>query len=96
MPGNDFEIVFAIGSLPLFTKKCIAVCVYMPPSMTTSSSLACLSFLVDSILELKTRYKDPFISVSGDFNSHDICAALSDYPYLVLLRTGPTRKEKKT
>ena len=94
LPGNEYEIVFSIGSMPRFNRKLIAVCVYMPPSMSVSVASACLSYLVDSILELKQRYKDPFIVISGDFNSHDICGALSDYPDLFLLKTGPTWKDK--
>ena len=53
-----------------------------------------MEFLVDAILELKNRYKDPFICVAGDFNSHDIQSYLDDYPDLSLLVTGPTRNEK--
>ena len=33
LPGNDFEILFAIGTMPRFTRKMIAICVYMPPGI---------------------------------------------------------------
>ena len=80
--------------MPKFTRKFIPICVYMPPSMSVSEVNRCLSYLVDSILELKARYRDPFISISGDFNSHDVHGYLSDYPDLTVVRTGPTRKDK--
>ena len=52
------------------------------------------SYLVDCILELKGRYRDPFIAISGDFNGYDVASFLSDYPDLVLLETSPTRGDR--
>ena len=94
LPGHDFEIVFSVGKMPKFTRKFIAICIYMPPSMTVQSANSCLSYLVDSIIELKERYRDPFIAISGDFNSYDVAGHLADYPDLVLVKTGPTRKNR--
>ena len=42
LPGNEFEILFAVGTMPRFTRKFIAVCIYMPPSMSAASASACL------------------------------------------------------
>ena len=94
LPGNDYEMLFAEGTLPLFTRKFIAICLYRPPSMPAALAAACMTFLVDALLEIKSRYKDPFICIPGDFNTHQIESYLEDYPDLSLLVTGPTRKEK--
>ena len=59
--------------------------------MPASSVDLALDFLVDAILELKTRYKDPFFSLAGDFNDYGVADRLKDYPDLELLLTGPTR-----
>ena len=76
--GNVYEIIFAVGTMPRFSRKFISVCVYMPPSMSASTVAGCFEFLVDGILEMKRQYKDPFIAVSGDFNNFDIAGALDD------------------
>ena len=54
LPGNDYEILVAEGTLPLFTRKFIAICLYMPPNMSATSAAACLTFLVDVLLEVKS------------------------------------------
>ena len=94
LPGNEYEILFSVSTMPLFSRKFIAICVYMPPSMSSSSAAACMSFLVDAIMEIKDRYKNPFICVAGDFNSHNIQSYLDDYPDLSLVCTGPTRGDR--
>ena len=80
--------------MPRFSRKFVAVCVYMPPGMSSASAQSCLGFLVDGLLEIKRRYQDPFIALSGDFNQYKIIEALKDYPDLVLLQTPPTRGGK--
>ena len=32
MQGNEYEMIFAVGTMPNFTKKFIAICVYLPPA----------------------------------------------------------------
>ena len=91
---SDYEMLIAEGTMPLFTRKFIAICLYMPPNMTAASAAACLTFLVDVLLEIKSRYKDPFICVAGDFNGHKVESYLEDYPDLSLLMTGPTRNDR--
>ena len=59
LPGNDFEILFSVGTLPRFTRVLIAICVYLPPGMSGSSVRSALEYLVDAILEFKNRYNDP-------------------------------------
>ena len=94
LPGNNYEILITEGTMPNFTRKLIAICVYMPPSLSSSSAQGCLGFLVDAVLEIKRKYKDPFISIGGDFNQFDISAALSDYPDMTLVLTKPTRGDR--
>ena len=89
--GNNYEVIFAVGTMPKFSRKFIAVCVYLPPSLSASTVGGCFDFIVDGIIEMKTRFKDPFIAVSGDFNGFDIAGALDDFSDLVQVKTGPTR-----
>ena len=60
LPANEYEILFLVGTMPLFTHKFVAICVYMPPSMSSSLAAACMSFLVDAIMEIKDKYKNYF------------------------------------
>ena len=64
---------------------------YLPPNIPASSVKLALDFLADAILELKTHYKDPCISIAGDFNDYNVADELADYPDLQLLHTGPSR-----
>ena len=91
LPGNNYEMLFAVGNLPKFTRKFVLICVYMPPGLCAAAVQSNLEYLVDSIIELKSRYKDPFIVIAGDFNSYPIARYLSDYPDIQLVTTGPTR-----
>ena len=91
LPDNNYELLFAVGTMPHFTRKFLAICMYMPPGLPVASVSASLTYLVDAILELKSRFKDPFICISGDFNGYDVQSYLDDYPDLVLVETGPTR-----
>ena len=63
LPGNTHEILIAEGSMPNFTRKLVAICVYMPPGLSSSSAQVCLGFLVDAVLEIKRKYRDPFITI---------------------------------
>ena len=94
LPDNNYELLFAVGMMPHFTKKFIAICMYMPPGLPVASVSASLTYLVDAILELKSRFKDPFICISGDFNGYKVQSYLDDYPDLVLVETGPTRGDR--
>ena len=40
MPGNDFEFIFSVGTMPNFTRKFIAICGYMPPAMNANAVLS--------------------------------------------------------
>ena len=91
LPGNNFELLFTEGTLPRFSRKFIAICCYMPPSLSSSSAKECLEFIVDAILEIKSRYKDPYIAIAGDFNEFKIDESLLDYPDIQCLKTAPTR-----
>ena len=93
LPGYDYEVLFAVGKMPLFSRKFVAISVYMPPSMPAAGAASCMTYLVDAILELKTRYRDPFICIAGDFNSHNIQSYLDDYPDLSLVQTGADKRK---
>ena len=94
MPDNNYEMIFSVGTLPKFSRKMIAICVYMPPGMPAQNVQDGFTYFVDCILELKGRNRDFFIAISGDFNGYDVASYMDDYPDLVLLETSPTRGDR--
>ena len=44
-----------------------------------------------SVTEIKRRFNDPYIIVSGDFNQWKIDETLEDFPDLIEVEVGPTR-----
>ena len=91
MPENNYEILFTSGSMPNFSRKFVAICVYMHPSLNPAQVRETRAYLTDSILQMKEKYQDPFIAISGDFNNFNVTDYLDDFPDLVLLETSPSR-----
>ena len=48
----------------------------------------------DVLIEVKRRYRDPFIVVAGDFNQWDIAGTVAEFPDLSEANVGPTRKDR--
>ena len=50
-----------------------------------------LQYIVDAVIEMKRRIKEPHIIVSGDFNQWDIGTAMEEFRDLRETEAGPTR-----
>ena len=61
---------------------------------TVPRSRAALSYIEDVVIEVKCRYKDPFIVVAGNFNHWPIDRALADITDIREANFGPTRKDR--
>ena len=66
-PAN-FEVIAAVGTLPGYLRKLLVIARYFPPGYTVPRGSAALAYIKDVILELKRKYRDPFLVVGGDFN----------------------------
>ena len=53
-----------------------------------------MCYIENVILELKKRYRDPYIVVTGDFNQWRVQDALLEYPDIREEDVGNTRKDK--
>ena len=56
---------------------------------------ACLDHITDAVLEMRQRYVNPYVVVTGDFNQWRIDQALEDYIDIVESDVGPTRGDRK-
>ena len=65
---DNFELVVAAGSLQGHSRKMLIIACYMPPNYTVDRSNRCIEYIYQIIVELKRRYKDPYIVLAGDFN----------------------------
>ena len=74
---------FADLDRPLFV-----VAAYIPPGYAVPRGRACLQHINDLVLDIKTKHRDPYILVAGDFNQWDIALDLEEVP------TPPTRADR--
>lgn len=60
------------------SRKLAVVACYLPPNYKKSRGDEALSFITDTVIEIKRRYSNPYIVVAGDFNQWKLEEALSD------------------
>ena len=91
----DFEVLVATGKFQGLSKPVFVVACYVPPGYTSARGTACLEHIRDSVVELKRRYTDPYVVVSGDFNQWPIQDYLVDFNDLkdCLLYTSPSPRD---
>ena len=91
---EGYEVLPTIGTLCGTTRKMIVVAVYIPPNYSVPKGNACLDYVENLILDLKRKYRDPYIVVGGDFNQWQIQTALQEYPDMSEIHVGPTRRDR--
>ena len=91
-PNPDgFEVLVAAGSIQGHTRKILVIACYMPPNYLADRANKCLDYLYEIIIELKRRYKDPYLVISGDFNQWDVARAVEEFRDITEIDLGPTR-----
>ena len=78
-PG-EFEVLVTLSSLPRHSRKLLTVACYLPPNYTVARGREALDHIENVVLELKRKYKDPFMLITGDFNQWPIQDALQEFP----------------
>ena len=95
LPNPDgYEVLVTAASIPGYSRKLLVVACYVPPNYPVGRGRGCLSHIEDVVLELKRRYRDPFILVGGDFNQWQVQDALEGFPDIREAPVGPTRKDR--
>ena len=95
LPNPDgHEVLCTATKLPGYTRQLVTVACYLPPGLTVPIARQCLSHIEDVVIEVKRRFRDPFLVVAGDFNQWEIQSAMADFPDLREANVGLTRKDK--
>ena len=91
---EGFEVLVTMSNLAGYSRKLVTIACYLPPNYCVQRGRAALNHIEDVLMEVKRKYKDPFILVGGDFNQWPVEEALQDYPDLKEADVGPTRKDR--
>ena len=92
--NNPHEICASLCSLRGSSRKILCIGAYLTTALDEAGAETFLEFLNDLIHAYKSRYQDPFIIVSGDWNKADTDIAISDFPNLSAVLTPPTRGDE--
>ena len=91
---DNYEVLVTVASLPGYSRKLVIIACYLPPGYPVARGRGALVYVEDVVLEVKRRYRDPFLIVAGDFNQWEIGGAMSEFPDLREADVGPTRKDR--
>ena len=91
---EDYEVLVTLGTLPGYSRKLVTVACYIPPGYTVGRGRGALEHIEDTIIEIKRRYRDPFVVIAGNFNQWEIGGVIAEFPDLMEADVGPTRKDR--
>ena len=64
LPNHDkYEVLVSHSSIPGYVHQLLAVGCYLPPNYTARRAKEALEHIENVVLDLKRKYKDPFIIV---------------------------------
>ena len=88
---DKYEVLAVAVSLKGHARKFTIVACYLPPGYNKERGTAALEYIGGIIIDLKRRYKDPYIVVTGDFNQWKIGECLEDFVDIKEVEVGNTR-----
>ena len=65
---EKFEVLVGAGSLHGHSRRLIVLACYLPPNYDRTRGMRVAEFVLDTVIEMKRRFKDPYIIIAGDFN----------------------------
>lgn len=89
---DSFEVLAVSASVSSIKRKFFVIGAYIPPNYTVPKAKASIQYISDIILDIKTKYEDPYIAIAGDFNQWKAEDAVRDYPDINEISTPPTRQ----
>ena len=69
----------------------MVVACYIPPGYTKQKGHGALDHVENVVIEMKRKYQDPFVVVTGNFNQWKIGECLSGFPDIKETKIGNTR-----
>ena len=91
---EDYEVLVCVGKVHGNKGKLAVITCYAPPNLTAIQAQSMADFLSDVVGELKRKYPDIAIILSGDFNQWSIAEIICDHPDLSEVDYGPTRGDR--
>ena len=91
---EKFEVLPTVGSLRGSSRKLVVIGIYMPPNYNVPKANLCLDYIENMMVEIRAKYRDPYIVVCGDFNQWPIERALVEFPDMRETEAGPTRGDR--
>ena len=88
---DNFEVVVAAGTIQGHVRKILTIAAYLPPNYIAVIAGKCLEYIYYIIIELKRRYKDPYLILTGDFNQWDAPKAVEEFRDIKETAAGPAR-----
>ena len=88
---DGYEVMVAASSIKGQARKLVIVACYIPPGYSKVRGAGALAYVEDLVVDLKRRYKDPFVVVAGDFNQWRIGGALENFVDIKEVDVGNTR-----
>ena len=67
---------------------------YLPPGYSRTRGGEALDFIEGTVIELKRKYKDPYVVLAGDFNQWRIQDNLADFHNIKEVEVGCTHGRK--
>lgn len=65
---ENFEVLITAANLPCYKEKLITIACYLPLNYPVPKGRAAVSYIEDVVIEVKRRFKDPFLVIVDDFN----------------------------
>ena len=92
---DNFEVLPLIGTMRGSSRKIVVLAVYIPPNYLVPRGRQCLEYIETCVMEVKNKFRDPYIVVAGDVNQWDLSSALQEFPDLSEVAVGPTRGDRE-
>ena len=88
------EVLACIGRVYGNKGRVAVITCYAPPNLTSPQAQSLVDYLSDVTGEIKRKFPEVTIVISGDFNQWSIAELIADHPDLTEVDYGPTRGDR--
>ena len=94
-PNPDkFEVLPAVTSLRGSARRLVVVAAYIPPNYAVPRARQCLEYIEGLLIQIRQKFRDPFVVIAGDFNPWEVEQALVEFTDIKEVLVGPTRGDR--
>lgn len=76
---ENYEVLVATGKIFGLSRKLVVTGAYVPPGYSVARGRGAIDYIKEYILEVKRKYRDPYLVIVGDFNQWKAEDATVDY-----------------